>query len=196
MRLPATRQPCSASSTSGNSTGVRIRRSGASRSASIICSTPTARCSRRSTRQTSHRPPARSGSGCPAAAPVRTRHGPIADAGRERKFTAPASAAPAASAIEPDITDRFIAHQREAAAHVRTFEDRDAGPHHGVAVRLVHHLQRARRLPADRHARATPLRAGPARHSGAGIPVPQRGVEFSVTRHDPRGTTLGAAIID
>jgi len=42
-----------------------------------------------------------------------------------QKFTAPATAVPAASAIEPDITDRFIAHQREAAAHVRAIEDRD-----------------------------------------------------------------------
>ena len=49
-----------------------------------------------------------------------------------QKFTAPASAVPAASAIEPDITDRFIAHQREAAAHVRTFEDRDVG--HAIMV--------------------------------------------------------------
>ena len=43
----------------------------------------------------------------------------------KQKFTAPATAVPAASAIEPDITDRFIASQHQAAAHVRTFADRD-----------------------------------------------------------------------
>lgn len=48
-----------------------------------------------------------------------------------QKFTAPAMAAPAASAIDPDITNRFIAHQRDAAAHVQTFEDR------GVADTII-----------------------------------------------------------
>ena len=41
-----------------------------------------------------------------------------------QKFTAPATAVPAASAIDPDITDRFIAHQGEAAARVRTLDGR------------------------------------------------------------------------
>ena len=114
-----------------------------------------------------------------------------------QKFTAPAYGGPGGQrdrAGHHRSVHRAPARGRRARSDLRGPRRRSRD--HGVAVRLVHHLQRARRLPADRHARATPRRAGPARHAGAGIPVPQRGVEFSVTRHDPRGTTLGAAIID
>jgi DinB family protein len=42
-----------------------------------------------------------------------------------RKFTAPRKAEPASSAIDPRIIERFVAHQREAAARVRALQDRD-----------------------------------------------------------------------
>jgi hypothetical protein len=45
----------------------------------------------------------------------------------KRKFTAPAGAVPAASTIDAGITERFIAHQHEAALHVQTFAHRDIG---------------------------------------------------------------------
>ena len=45
----------------------------------------------------------------------------------KRKFSAPAGAVPAASTIDAGITERFIAHQHEAAAHVQTFAHRDTG---------------------------------------------------------------------
>jgi len=44
----------------------------------------------------------------------------------KRKFTAPGKAEPASSAIDARIIERFVAHQREAAARVRTLEERDA----------------------------------------------------------------------
>ncbi len=39
-----------------------------------------------------------------------------------RKFTAPSKAVPASSAIDPRIIERFVAHQREAAARVRALD--------------------------------------------------------------------------
>jgi hypothetical protein len=42
-----------------------------------------------------------------------------------RKFTAPRKAAPASSAIDAQIIDRFVACQHEAAARVRSLDGRD-----------------------------------------------------------------------
>jgi len=42
-----------------------------------------------------------------------------------RKFSAPPAIVPAASAIDPGIVDRFVAHQHEAAARIRSLEGRD-----------------------------------------------------------------------
>jgi len=44
----------------------------------------------------------------------------------KRKFTAPGKAEPASSAIDARIIERFVAHQREAAARVRALEERAA----------------------------------------------------------------------
>jgi hypothetical protein len=44
----------------------------------------------------------------------------------KRQFTAPRKAAPASSAIDPRIIERFVAHQREAAARVLALDGRDA----------------------------------------------------------------------
>ena len=44
----------------------------------------------------------------------------------KRKFTAPRAAAPASSAIDPGIIERFVAQQREAAGRVRALDERDA----------------------------------------------------------------------
>lgn len=46
--------------------------------------------------------------------------------GTKRKFKAPASAVPAASAIDARVIDRFIAIQQEAAARAGLLEGRDA----------------------------------------------------------------------
>lgn len=43
----------------------------------------------------------------------------------KRKFTAPRQAVPASSAIDPLITERFVAHQHEAAARVQSLGGRD-----------------------------------------------------------------------
>lgn len=43
----------------------------------------------------------------------------------KRKFTAPPKAVPAASRIDPRIIERFVAHQDEAAARVRSLDGRD-----------------------------------------------------------------------
>jgi hypothetical protein len=43
----------------------------------------------------------------------------------KRKFTAPRKAAPASSALDPRIVERFVGHQHEAAARVRALEGRD-----------------------------------------------------------------------
>jgi DinB superfamily len=43
----------------------------------------------------------------------------------KRKFTAPRKAAPASSAIDAQIIERFVAYQHEAAARVRSLEGRD-----------------------------------------------------------------------
>jgi hypothetical protein len=59
------------------------------------------------------------------AARVRVDADQVADAGRKRKFTAPRKAAPASSAIDAQIIERFVAYQHEAAARVRSLEGRD-----------------------------------------------------------------------
>ncbi len=46
--------------------------------------------------------------------------------GGKRKFTAPRKAEPASSSIDPRIIERFVAHQREAAARVRALEGIEA----------------------------------------------------------------------
>ena len=102
-----------------------------------------------------------------------------------RKFTAPRRATPASSAIDPHIIDRFVAHQREAAARVQALDGRDVGRIIGFALCLVHHVQRARWLPAHGGARAPALRAGAARDPGTGIPV----VDCSGGPHPPVNTT-------
>jgi hypothetical protein len=43
----------------------------------------------------------------------------------KRKFTAPRKARPAWSAIDGRITERFVAHQHEAAARARSLDERD-----------------------------------------------------------------------
>ena len=43
----------------------------------------------------------------------------------KRKFTAPRKAHPASSAIDPRIVERFVAHQHEAAARVRSLHEHD-----------------------------------------------------------------------
>ena len=43
----------------------------------------------------------------------------------KRKLTAPAKATPASSAIDAGIIERFVAHQRDAAARVRALDGRD-----------------------------------------------------------------------
>jgi hypothetical protein len=43
----------------------------------------------------------------------------------KRKFTAPRTAEPASSAIDPRIIERFVGHQHEAAARVRSLDGRD-----------------------------------------------------------------------
>jgi DinB family protein len=43
----------------------------------------------------------------------------------KRKFTAPRKAEPASSAIDARIIERFVAHQREAAARVRALDGHD-----------------------------------------------------------------------
>jgi hypothetical protein len=45
----------------------------------------------------------------------------------KRKFTAPRKAEPAVSAIDPRIIERFVASQQDAAARVRSFDERGAG---------------------------------------------------------------------
>jgi hypothetical protein len=45
----------------------------------------------------------------------------------KRKFTAPRKATPATSAIDPQIIERFIAYQHEAAARVRSLDGHDVG---------------------------------------------------------------------
>jgi hypothetical protein len=45
----------------------------------------------------------------------------------KRKFTAPRRATPAASGIDAQVIDRFLAHQREAVARVQALDGRDAG---------------------------------------------------------------------
>lgn len=45
----------------------------------------------------------------------------------KRKFSAPPQAHPASSAIDPQIIERFITHQHDAAARVRALDGRDAG---------------------------------------------------------------------
>ena len=45
--------------------------------------------------------------------------------GSKRKFTAPPKAVPTASAIDPRIIERFVTHQHETAARVRTLDERD-----------------------------------------------------------------------
>jgi hypothetical protein len=84
-----------------------------------------------------------------------------------RKFTAPRQAVPSASAIDPQIVERFVAHQHEAAARLRSLHARD--PSRTVMVspfasfitysvldgcRLVvaherRHLEQARRVTLD-----------------------------------------------
>ena len=44
----------------------------------------------------------------------------------KRKFTAPRQITPASSAIDPGIVERFVAYQHEAAARVRSLDERDA----------------------------------------------------------------------
>lgn len=44
-----------------------------------------------------------------------------------RKFKAPGTAVPSASAIDKQIIERFVAHQDDNAARVRAFAARDAG---------------------------------------------------------------------
>ena len=43
----------------------------------------------------------------------------------KRKFKAPSTAVPASSTIDPRIIERFVAHQDEAAARVRSLDGRD-----------------------------------------------------------------------
>ncbi|HEU0175520.1 MAG TPA: DinB family protein [Blastocatellia bacterium] len=42
-----------------------------------------------------------------------------------RKFKAPGSAQPSSSSIDPQIVERFVTHQRETLAKMRSMEDRD-----------------------------------------------------------------------
>lgn len=53
----------------------------------------------------------------------------IASQGPEsrRKFTAPRQAEPSSSAIAPGIIERFVSHQDEAIARVRSLDDRNVG---------------------------------------------------------------------
>src|SRR5215475_2807756 len=44
--------------------------------------------------------------------------------GSQRKFKAPGAARPSSSSIDPQIVDRFIAHQRETLAKMRSLEGR------------------------------------------------------------------------
>jgi len=43
----------------------------------------------------------------------------------QRKFKAPGSAQPSSSSIDPQIVDRFITHQLQTLAKMRSLEDRD-----------------------------------------------------------------------
>jgi DinB superfamily len=43
----------------------------------------------------------------------------------QRRFKAPGSAQPSSSSIDPQIVDRFITHQRQMLAKMRSLEDRD-----------------------------------------------------------------------
>ena len=79
-----------------------------------------------------------------------------------RKAKTSSKATPSASAIAADVIERFVAAHRERSAWIRTLDPDAAADGHGLAVGQRHHLQRARRLPADGRARSASLRAGAA----------------------------------
>ena len=88
-----------------------------------ICSTPTARCSRGSTPRWMTSRPRTVWQRLPVLPRVFgrmliTSQMPEAT----RKFTAPRKADPASSAIDAGIVERFVAHQHEAAARVRSLD--------------------------------------------------------------------------
>ena len=97
----------------------------------------------------------------------------------KRKFKAPRKGS---SGVERDRPAHHRALRRLSArgrrARPLARRARRGTHHHGVALRLVHHLQRARWLPADRDARAASFRAGEARDPGTWLPGRGSGVVY------------------
>ena len=148
-------------------------RAGASRSASITCSTPTARCSRRSTPRWMVRVREPCGSACRSCRACLVRCcSTRSDAGDEAETQGAPHRCPL---VERDRSARHRALRRPSERGRRADSiarrPRPGPRHHGVALRVVHSLQRARRLPNHRGPRAPPLRAGAARHPGARISI-------------------------